>query len=92
MYMNGSSEQEERSVRIDEQRLDVAMGLARIKTDRDLARKANVSYQTISNIRRTGVTTWRNWEALASALECSPFDLVVTRGFPDPKLVALVAL
>jgi len=29
---------------------------------------------------------------LADALNCNPIDLIVTPGFPDPKLEALVAL
>jgi DNA-binding Xre family transcriptional regulator len=79
-------------LRVDEKRLDLAMASAGIRQYEDLADAAKISSQTIRNIRKDGICSMNVLASLADALNCNPIDLIVTPGFPDPKLEALAAL
>lgn len=81
-----------KTLKVDKKRLDLAMAQAGIRQYEDLATAAEISSQTIRNIRRDGICSMNVLAALASALDCNPIDLIVTPGFPDPKLEALAAL
>ena len=81
-----------KTLRVDEKRLDLAMAGAGIRQYEDLAAAAKISSQTIRNIRKDGICSMNVLAALANALNCNPIDLIVTPGFPDPKLEALAAL
>lgn len=79
-------------VKVDAKRIDIAMATAGIRQYEDLADAAGISSQTIRNIRASGVCSLKVLGSLAHALNCNPIDLIVTPGFPDPKLGALAAL
>ena len=81
-----------KTLRVDSKRLDLAMAAAGIRQYEDLADAASISSQTIRNIRKEGICSMNVLSALADALNCNPIDLIVTPGFPDPKLEALAAL
>ena len=81
-----------KTLRVDSKRLDLAMAAAGIRQYEDLADAAKISSQTIRNIRKDGVCSMNVLIGLADALNCNPIDLIVTPGFPDPKLEALAAL
>jgi len=82
----------EKTIRVDEKRLKVAMIAAGIKTDRDLAEKSGVDERTIRNVKRLGTCSFDAWNKLAMAIGCNPIDLLVTQGYPDPNWVTLAAL
>ena len=79
-------------VRLDGRRLDICMAIAGIKTDIELARRAELNPRTITSVRSTGEFSKGTLRALGRALRCNPIDLIVTPGFPDPKLDSLVAM
>ena len=81
-----------KTLRVDSKRLDLAMAAAGIRQYEDLADAASISSQTIRNIRKEGICSMNVLSALADALNCNPIDLIVTPGFPDPKLEGLAAL
>lgn len=76
----------ERSVRIDPQRLNVAMAVAGIQTDRELAGRTGLDTRTLVRVRDKGTLTFSGWNDLAKGLNCNPIDLIVTEGHPDPKM------
>ncbi len=79
-------------VRLDAQRLDIAMASEGISSDIALAKKASITGRTIRNIRHTGRCTFEVWERIATAVNWNPIDLIVVDGYPDPKSVALANL
>ena len=81
-----------KTLRVDSKRLDLAMAAAGIRQYEDLADAASISSQTIRNIRKEGICSMNVLSALADALNCNLIDLIVTPGFPDPKLDGLAAL
>ena len=81
-----------RTLKVDEKRLALAMANAGIRQYEDLANAAKISSQTIRNLRKDGICSMNVLVGLANALNCNPIDLIVTPGFPDPKLEALAAL
>lgn len=83
---------EERNIRVDARRLDIAMALAGMRTDESLAEAASITGQTIRNIRASGSCSLRVLSRLAGSLDCNPIDLLITPGHPDPKLGALVEM
>lgn len=83
---------QERSVKVDSRRLDIAMALAGMRTDEALADASGITRQTIGNIRNSGSCSLRVLSRLASSLECNPIDLLITPGYPDPKLGALAEM
>ena len=85
------SEEVKRTVLVDAKRIDVAMAIVGVKSDEELARLADVTSQTIRNIRNTNSCSLRVLSDVASALDINPIDLLVTPGYPDPKAGALVA-
>lgn len=90
--MRTMHKEKELDVRIDSRRLDIAMAIAGISTDKELARRADLSLRTIAKVREAEDISFKSWNSLARALGCNPIDLLVTPGYPDPKLAALVAL
>ena len=80
------------TMRVDSKRLELAMAAAGIRQYEDLANISGITSQTIRNIRKSGICSMNALAALAAALKCNPIDLIVTPGFPDPKLDALAAL
>ncbi len=87
-----TEENSKKGVRVDEKRLNIAMAAAGVRTDEALAELAGVTGQTIRNIRASGTCSLRVLGGLATAVDCNPIDLLVTPGFPDPKLDALAAM
>lgn len=83
---------QERSIRVDSRRLDIAMAAAGIRTDKELAAKSGVEDRTIRNVRSSGTCSFKVLNSLADAIGCNPIDLLVTPGYPDPKWGALAAL
>ena len=82
----------EKGIRIDERRLKVAMITAGIKTDKELAKKADVDERTIRNAKSKGSISWEAWGKISAAIGCNPIDLIVTPGYPDPKSATLANL
>lgn len=76
-------------VRVDAKRLNLAMAAADMRTDEELARRSGVTTQTLRNIRRDGTCSLRVLGDLARACAINPIDLLITPGFPDPKVPAL---
>jgi DNA-binding Xre family transcriptional regulator len=83
---------QERTIKVDSRRLDVALAAAGIRTDNELAEKSGVDERTIRNVRRLGSCSFKVLNNLADAIGCNPIDLLVTPGYPDPKWEALAAL
>ncbi len=83
---------QERIIRVDARRLDIAMALAGMRTDESLAESSGVTSQTLRNIRASGTCSLRVLARLASSLNCNPIDLLITPGYPDPKLGALAEM
>ena len=81
---------DDNSLKIDNERVDLLMKRANIKSYRALAEKANIHYNTVTNIMRGGTFDSNTARKLAWALNCNPIDLMTTKGFPDPNLETLV--
>ena len=79
-------------LKVSSQRLDIAMAVAGIKTDEDLAKRAGIDKRTLWNARKLGVVSFGVLARVAAVLKCNPIDLLETPGFPDPKWEALAAL
>jgi len=77
---------------IDKERVNVLMKRAGIKTYRDLASSAGVHYNTVTRVLNGSVFDSATADKLATALNCSPIDLMSAEGSPDPNLVALAVL
>lgn len=82
----------QRDILVDATRLDIAMAVARIRTDEKLAEKSDVDDRTLRNIRKNGKCSLDTLNRIASAIGCNPIDLLTTPGYPDPKWDALAAL
>lgn len=82
----------DKGIRLDAKRLRVAMSAAGINTDRELAERSEVDERTIRNAKKLGSCSFEVWNKLAAAIGCSPIDLLVTPGYPDPNWEALAAL
>ena len=83
---------QERNIKVASRRLDIAMAIAGMRTDESLAEAAGITGQTIRNLRSSGTCSFRVLNQLASSLNCNPIDLLVTPGYPDPKLDALAEM
>jgi DNA-binding Xre family transcriptional regulator len=81
-----------RTIKVDSRRLDIALAAAGIRSDRDLAEKSEVDERTLRNVRRLGTCSFKVLNSIANAIGCNPIDLLVTPGHPDPKWEALAAL
>jgi hypothetical protein len=73
-------------IRVDADRLRIAMAIAKIQTDEELAKRSNISARTLRNIRNSGTCSFEVLRDLAVAMGRNPMDLLVTPGFPDPKM------
>lgn len=82
----------ERAIKVDSRRLDVALAVAGIRSDRELSEKSGVDERTLNNVRRLGSCSFKVLNSIADAIGCNPIDLLVTPGYPDPKWGALAAL
>lgn len=82
----------ERGMRVSGQRLDIAMAVAGVKSDEELAKRAGIDKRTLWNARNLGVISFKVLNQIAEVLNCNPIDLLVTPGFPDPKWDTLAAL
>lgn len=81
-----------KDIRIDADRLRIAMAMAKIHTEEELAKKSNISARTLRNIKNSGVCSFEVLRDLSVAVGRNPIDLLVTPGFPDPKSEALAVL
>jgi len=78
--------------RIDKHRLEFLMEQKGIRTLQQLAEISGVHGNTLTRILRGEKWTSDTATKLADALDCNPIDLLVAKGYPDPKLAAPVAL
>lgn len=78
--------------RIDKYRLEFLMEQKGIKTLQELADMSGVHRNSLTRILRGERWTSDTATKLADALGCNPIDLLVARGYPDPKSVAPVVL
>ncbi len=76
------------SLSIDRTRVLVLMERAGIATLTELAAKADVHQNTLTKVLRGEEFRSTTATKLATALGCSPIDLQVAEGYPDPNLVA----
>lgn len=81
-----------KDILLDATRLDIAMAVARIKTDEKLAEKSGIDGRTLRNIRKNGKCSLDTLNRIATSIGCNPIDLLVTPGYPDPKWDALATL
>lgn len=81
-----------RKVKLDANRLGIAMAASGNLTDVALAEKAGITGRTLRNIRGSGNCSFAVWNAIADAVNWNPIDLIVTEGYPPPKSEALVSL
>lgn len=69
---------------IDPARLDVAKERAGILTDKELAERTGMSTNTLVRLRKGLTFDSGTLDRLAEALQCSPIDLLVAEGAPEP--------
>lgn len=81
-----------KEIRVDADRLRIAMAIAKIHTDEELAKKSNIDARTIRNIKKNGSCSFDVLRDLSDAMGRNPIDLLVTTGFPDPNSAALAVL
>jgi len=75
------------SFRVDRVRLEEVMRVRGL-TITTLAAKLGMHYNGVLRIKQTQSTSMDGVKALALALDCHPFDLVVAEGFPKPFYLA----
>ncbi len=76
------------TLRIDPTRVKVLAALKGIKTNDELATRAGITQRTLSNIMSGKNARLDTVSALALALGCHPFDILVANGFPAPHMAA----
>ena len=81
-----------KAIHIDPDRLRIAMAMAKIHTEEDLAKHSNISSRTLRNIKKNGTCSFEVLRDLSIAVGRNPIDLLVTPGFPDPNSEALAVL
>lgn len=77
----------EQRIRLDKQRLGAIMALRGI-TGVQLAKAIDVHPNAIVRLKAVERTSFATLEKVCSALNCSPFDLLVAEGYPAPFLGA----
>lgn len=75
--------EENHSLRLDRQRLEALMEMRGV-SGASLARSIGVGAGTIQKIKSREATTLGRIAQLSRVLNCSPFDLLVAEGFPEP--------
>ncbi len=79
------------TLRLDERRVKVLMAMNGIDSIPALAEMADMHYNSLYKMISTGRFSIDSIEAISNILQCNPIDLLVTDGYPDPKLVPLAA-
>ena len=79
-------------IRVDADRLRIAMAIAKIQTDEELAKRSSITPRTLRNIKNSGTCSFEVLRDLAVAMGRNPIDLLVTPVFPDPKCETLAVL
>lgn len=74
-------------IRFDTQRLKIAMAIAGINTEKELAKRSGVDARAIRYIKERGTLTFETWNKLALAIGCNPLDLIVTDGHPKQRKI-----
>lgn len=73
---------------IDPAKVDYRKERRGIESDADLAKRAKLNKNSMTNVRQR--REWKSSTAikLAAALDCSPLDLVTVEGAPQPFCLA----
>lgn len=85
------NEPKEPTFRIDAKRLGTMLELRGIN-ESDLARMIGMHPNGVRRIMRLQSTSFETVNAVSAALDCSPFDLLVAEGHPDPFSARLGSL
>lgn len=80
----------EKVIKVDEDRFDEMLHIRRTNMSK-LAEQMDMHYNGVKRIRTKGTTSFDGLTKLCIALNCHPFDLLATEGFPEPFLDALVS-
>jgi DNA-binding Xre family transcriptional regulator len=70
---------------VSRSRVKELMGKLGIDTQLELAQRADISEGTLVTMLKGGSFSRESLEKLARALECNPFDVLLTEGFPAPQ-------
>ncbi len=76
------------ALRVDEQRVRARMVECRIYSVEELARRSDVTSSTLRRMFAGEEFLSTSLTKIATALNCSPFDLLTAEGHPDPLLAA----
>jgi DNA-binding Xre family transcriptional regulator len=69
---------------VDPKKVKIALAVSGLDQN-EAAKKAGISFTTLSRLK--GSDNWqpKTLAALAAALDIHPYDLLTAEGFPDPK-------